>query len=134
MELLSRRGYARHRGISEATVRKAIARGKIPVDAGRIDSEAADAAWAAWVPRTREAGALVSRRAYAVSRGVSEGAVRKAIARGKIPVTDGGMIDPGAADAAWLLNRDGGQQSRLAEAIAARKPASAGPAAEVPGE
>jgi hypothetical protein len=43
---------------------------------------------------------LISRRAYAALRGVTENAVRKAIAAGKIPVVDG-MIDPALADAAW---------------------------------
>lgn len=59
---------------------------------------------------------LVSRRAYARMRGVSEKAVRKAIDAGKIPLVDG-MIDPVVADASWSRNRDGGQQSKLAEAI-----------------
>lgn len=63
---------------------------------------------------------LVSRRAYAKARGVSEGAVRKAIAAGKIPVVLG-QIDPEAADESWMRNRDGGQQSKLAEAITAER-------------
>lgn len=62
--------------------------------------------------------ALVSRRAYAEMRGVSEKAVRKAIGAGKIPLVDG-MIDPEIADVAWSRNRDAGQQSKLADAIAA---------------
>jgi hypothetical protein len=61
----------------------------------------------------------VSRRAYARLHGVSEGAVRKAIAAGKIPVMPDGLIDPAVADTAWLRNRDTGQQSKMAEAISA---------------
>ena len=57
---------------------------------------------------------LVSRRAYAAMRGVTEGAVRKAIAAGKIPTVNG-MVDSDVADAAWARNRDAGQASRMAE-------------------
>lgn len=64
---------------------------------------------------------LVSRRAYAALHGVSEGAVRKAIAAGKIPLVDG-MIDPEIADASWMRNRDAGQQSKLAAAIGETEP------------
>ena len=43
---LSRRAYARQRGCSEKAVRKAIASGRIPVEAdGTIDPMKADAAW-----------------------------------------------------------------------------------------
>jgi len=43
---LSRRGYARHRGVSEAAVRNAIKGGRITVGAdGTIDSRAADRQW-----------------------------------------------------------------------------------------
>jgi hypothetical protein len=45
---LSRRAYARQRGVAESAVRKAIAAGRIPVEPdGTIDPEKADAAWAA---------------------------------------------------------------------------------------
>jgi hypothetical protein len=72
--------------------------------------------------------ALISRREYARRRGVSEKAVRKAIEAGKIPVVDG-MIDPEIADAAWIRNRDAGQDSKLAEAVQslAQAPAAAPP-------
>ncbi|SRR5579885_970514 len=45
---LSRRAYARHRGVAETAVRKAIASGRIPLEPdGTIDPAKADAAWAA---------------------------------------------------------------------------------------
>jgi hypothetical protein len=44
---------------------------------------------------------LLSRRGYAAERGVTEGAVRKAIKAGKI-VPVAGLIDPGQADAGWF--------------------------------
>mgnify|MGYP001177552679 CR=1 FL=1 len=45
---LSIRGYARHRGVSEAAVRKAISAGRIAKKAdGTIDPDKADAAWQA---------------------------------------------------------------------------------------
>nr|CUV48071.1 protein of unknown function [Ralstonia solanacearum] len=44
---ISIRGYARHRGVSDAAVRKAIAAGRITPEAGgTIDSDRADAEWA----------------------------------------------------------------------------------------
>ena len=43
----------------------------------------------------------LSRRAYARHRGVSDMAVRKAIASGQIAVEDDGTIDTGKADSAW---------------------------------
>lgn len=45
---LSRRAYARHRGVRESAVRKAIAAGRIPLESdGTIDPAKADAAWTA---------------------------------------------------------------------------------------
>ena len=44
---LSRRAYARHRGVAENAVRKALANGRISLEAdGTIDPAKADAAWA----------------------------------------------------------------------------------------
>ena len=43
----------------------------------------------------------VSRRRYAAQRGVSEAAVRKAIATGRITTLPDGSIDPARADSAW---------------------------------
>lgn len=48
----------------------------------------------------------LSRRAYARQRGVSEMAVRKAIAAGRITLEPDGTIDPVKADAAWAANSD----------------------------
>jgi hypothetical protein len=58
---------------------------------------------------------LMSIRGYARERGVNDKTIRKAIAAGKIPLV-GGMIDSDVADASWARNRDGGQQSKLADA------------------
>lgn len=52
----------------------------------------------------------LSRRAYALHRGVTENAVRKAIASGRIPVESDGTIDPAKADAAWAARTDPAQQ------------------------
>ena len=43
----------------------------------------------------------VSRRSYAAQRGVSEAAVRTAIATGRITTLPDGSIDPARADSAW---------------------------------
>ncbi len=48
----------------------------------------------------------ISRRAYAKQRGVSEMAVRKAIATGRITVLADGTIDPARADADWIAQTD----------------------------
>ena len=48
----------------------------------------------------------VSRRSYAAQRGVSEAAVRKAIATGRITTLPDGTIDPTRADAEWGVPTD----------------------------
>ncbi len=48
----------------------------------------------------------LSRRAYAQHRGVSEKAVRKAIAAGRITLEPDGTIDPVKADREWDLQTD----------------------------
>lgn len=52
----------------------------------------------------------VSRRAYAAHRGVSESAVRKAIASGRITPEADGTIDPARADAEWAAQTDPAKQ------------------------
>ena len=52
----------------------------------------------------------LSRRAYARHRGVTENAVRKAIASGRIQVEADGTIDPEKADLAWERRTDPAQQ------------------------
>ncbi len=55
---LSRRAYARHRGCAENAVRKAIASGRISVEAdGTIDPAKADAQWAANTDPSLQRGA-----------------------------------------------------------------------------
>ena len=48
----------------------------------------------------------LSRRAYAQHRGISEKAVRKAIASGRITLEPDGTIDPVKADREWDLQTD----------------------------
>jgi len=48
----------------------------------------------------------LSRRAYAQHRGVSEKAVRKAIATGRITLEPDGTIDPAKADRQWKAQTD----------------------------
>ena len=52
----------------------------------------------------------VSRRRYASMRGVSDMAVRKAIASGRISVEADGTIDPAKADAEWERQTDPAKQ------------------------
>jgi len=51
----------------------------------------------------------LSRRAYARHRGISDMAVRKAIASGRIAVEEDGTIDPVKADRAWAAASDPAQ-------------------------
>ena len=51
---ISIRPYARHRGVSDAAVRKAISAGRITPEAdGTVDPDRADAEWARNGTRTR---------------------------------------------------------------------------------
>ena len=52
----------------------------------------------------------VSRRSYAAQRGVSEAAVRKAIATGRITTLPDGTIDPTRADSEWGAQTDPAKQ------------------------
>ena len=52
----------------------------------------------------------VSRRSYAAQRGVSEAAVRKAIATGRITTLADGTIDPTKADSEWGAQTDPAKQ------------------------
>lgn len=52
----------------------------------------------------------MSRRAYAAHRGVSDTAVRKAIASGRITLEPDGTIDPVKADAQWDAQTDPAKQ------------------------
>src|SRR5689334_5158266 len=51
-------------------------------------------------------GKPMSQRAYARHRGVTHGAVQKAIKSGRIPVTADQKVDPDEADRAWAANTD----------------------------
>ncbi len=63
----------------------------------------------------------LSRRKYATRRGVSEKAVRKAIAAGRITVEADGTIDPEKADRQWATQTDPAMQ-RGQSARATTKP------------
>lgn len=52
----------------------------------------------------------ISRRKYAEHRGVSEAAVRKAIASGRVTPEPDGTIDPEKADAQWASHTDPSKQ------------------------
>ncbi len=73
---LSRRAYARHRGVHENAVRKAIASGRIPLEPdGTIDPAKADAAWAAWTDPAQQRprrSASAKRNAAGSEAGVSD--------------------------------------------------------------
>lgn len=62
----------------------------------------------------------ISIRAYGRHRGVSDTAVRKAIATGRITVDPDGSIDPARADAEWAANTTSGNAAAPARAARAR--------------
>lgn len=64
----------------------------------------------------------LSRRAYARHRGVSDMAVRKAIASGRIAVEEDGTIDPEKADRAWASASDPAQLRPSPNAKATSQP------------
>ncbi len=54
---LSRRAYARHRGVSETAVRKALATGRITLDTdGKIDPDKADQQWSSQTDPAKQRG------------------------------------------------------------------------------
>ncbi len=63
----------------------------------------------------------LSRRKYAEHRGVSEKAVRKAIATGRITLEPDGTIDPIKADQHWAVQTDPSKQ-RVRKSASATKP------------
>ena len=79
----------------------------------------------------------LSIRAYAKHRGVTEGAVRKAIKQGRISKKDNGKIDPNLADKEWSRNTDPAQikktenqelaQEKINNISTPSSPLSAGP-------
>ena len=73
---ISMRAYARHRGVSDAAVRKAVASGRITPEAdGTIDAERADREWA--------------RNSAAPRSGTRQGVVKVAVAEAGGPANDG---------------------------------------------
>lgn len=67
----------------------------------------------------------LSRRKYAEYRGVSESAVRKAIASGRITTMDDGTINPATADLEWDAQTDPAKQrGKHAQAAGKRSSAS----------
>jgi len=67
----------------------------------------------------------LSRRAYAKHRGVTENAVRKAIASGRIELEPDGTIDPVKADLAWAKQTDPAQQREAKPGSSPAAPAEA---------
>jgi hypothetical protein len=64
----------------------------------------------------------ISIRAYARHRGVSDAAVRKAIAAGRITPEADGTLDPQRADAEWARNTEAPRTGTRARAVSAAVP------------
>ena len=62
----------------------------------------------------------LSRRSYAALRGVSEAAVRKALATGRIAAEPDGTIDPVRADLMWDAATDPAKQRGRVCSLASR--------------
>ncbi|WHZ12178.1 MAG: Phage head, terminase subunit Nu1 [Burkholderiaceae bacterium] len=73
----------------------------------------------------------ISIRAYARHRGVSDAAVRKAIAAGRITPEANGTVDPERADAEWARNTEAPRTGTRVRAVRAAVPPDAAGAATV---
>ena len=69
----------------------------------------------------------ISIRAYARHRGVSDAAVRKAIAAGRITPEADGTIDAERVDGEWARNSDAPRNGTTARAVKVAVPESSGP-------
>lgn len=108
---ISRRAYARHRGVSEAAVRKALASGRIATEPdGSIDAARADAAWDAQTDPAKQRGAhsreLGNETAAAVRAGT------KPVPQAALDAVQDTLRDAGAGAEA-PGDADGGQVSFL---------------------
>lgn len=72
----------------------------------------------------------LSIRAYARHRGVSDAAVRKAIAAGRITPEADGTVDPERADAEWARNTEAPRSGTRAKPVRATVSPESAPAAE----
>lgn len=72
----------------------------------------------------------LSIRAYARHRGVSDAAVRKAIAAGRITPNADGTLDPAQADAQWSRNTEAPRVGSRTPAARAPVPTDAAPSAD----
>ncbi len=68
----------------------------------------------------------ISIRAYARHRGVSDAAVRKAIAAGRITPEADGTVDPDRADAEWARNTEAPRTGTRTRPVRAAAPAEGG--------
>ncbi|QDX24521.1 elements of external origin [Pandoraea pnomenusa] len=73
----------------------------------------------------------ISIRAYARHRGVSDAAVRKAIAAGRVTPEGDGTLDPQRADAEWARNTEAPRTGTRARAVKAAVPPETATAAPV---
>ena len=69
----------------------------------------------------------ISIRAYARHRGVSDAAVRKAIAAGRITPEADGTIDAERVDREWARNSDAPRNGTATRAVKVAVPESSGP-------
>lgn len=88
---MSRRAYAKHRNCSDNSVRKAIASGRIPLEAdGTIDPAKADAAWSANTDFAKQRGAAAD-AAMSEERGVTPAPAAPAAPSIGVPGLEGGV-------------------------------------------
>jgi len=93
---LSRRKYATHRGVSEKAVRKAIAAGRITVEAdGTIDSVKADQQWEAHTDPAMQRG-VHARRVAGNTAAATARAATKPVPKAALRAVDDTLRDAGA--------------------------------------
>ena len=92
---ISRRRYALHRGVSEMAVRKAIASGRISVQAdGSIDPARADAEWAAQTDPAKQRGPHARALGTATAAGTARAGDMKPVPRAAIDAVEETLRDP----------------------------------------
>lgn len=114
---LSRRGYASHRGVSEAAVRKALASGRISLEPdGTIDPAKADAQWDQQTDPSRQRGAHareLGNATAAVTRAATKPVPQAAIQAVSDTLREAGAEPPAGAAEGEADGGGGGEVSFL---------------------
>jgi pyruvate/2-oxoglutarate dehydrogenase complex dihydrolipoamide acyltransferase (E2) component len=103
---LSRRKYAAHRGVNEKAVRKAIAAGRITVEAdGTIDPVNADRQWAAQTDPAMQRGPSAGTAAASTARAATKPVPKSALRAVDETLRDSGTAPDAGGEISFLRAR-----------------------------